>query len=70
MNNILIEQNFKILKIKKNSLTNFLKENNLNFLHNIMINNVFILFNRENQPLNIKNVLKLNLIKNIHFLGI
>lgn len=70
LNSILIEQNLKILKIKKNSLTNFLKENNLNFMHNLMINNVFIIFNRNNQALNIKNVLKLNLIKNIHFLGI
>lgn len=70
LNNILIEQNLKILKIKKNSLTKFLKENNLNFIHNLMINNVFIIFNKNNQALNIKNVLKLNLIKNIHFLGI
>ncbi len=65
-----MEQNLKILKIKRNSLTNFLKEHNLEFMHNLMINNVFIILNRDNHVLNIKNILKLNLIKNIHFLGI
>lgn len=70
---LLKNNNLKFFKIKKNLLINLVKDNNnFYFLHNLLKNNVMIIFNKNNDLFNyqmLQNLLKTS-IKEIQFLGI
>lgn len=69
LNQSLIEEKYKSIRLKKNLLIAFAEHRHLNFLINLLKNNILLIYSQNNQDLNKSIIMKLNKIKNIHFLG-
>lgn len=65
---ILIENNLKAVRIKKNCLKHVLADSH-NFFQNLTVNNSLLIYSNLNYTFNYSVILKLNTVKGIHFMG-